>query len=100
VKLIATVRRFRCEAVRCGQSIFAERFANNTVAPWARRTGRLDGLVHHLGLALGGRPAASLARRLMLPVSNDTLLRVVMRRGCPPVCPRCGQGNARRHSGR
>jgi transposase len=87
VKLIATVRRFRCEAVRCGQSIFAERFADGVVAPWGRRTGRLDSLVHHLGLALGGRPAASFARRLMLPVSNDTLLRVVRRRGCPPVTP-------------
>lgn len=31
--------------------------------------------VHHLGLALGGRPAASFATRLMLPVSNDTVLR-------------------------
>lgn len=87
VKLIATVRRFRCEAVRCGQNIFTERFADGVVAPWARRTGRLDGLVHHLGLALGGRSAASFARRLMLPVSNDTLLRVVRRRGCPPVTP-------------
>lgn len=45
------------------------------------------GLVHHLGLALGGRPAAGSARRLMLPVSNDTLLRVVRRRGCAPVAP-------------
>jgi len=31
---------------------------------------------------LGGRPAASFAKRLMLPVSNDTLLRVVRRRVC------------------
>jgi len=52
------------------------------LTPWARRTGRLEGLVHHLGLALGGRPGASFAKRLMLPVSNDTLLRVVRRRGC------------------
>ncbi len=87
VELIATVHRFRCEAVPCGRRIFAGRFGNGVVAPWARRTGRLDGLVHHLGLALGGRPAASFARRLMLPVSNDTLLRVVSRRGCPPVTP-------------
>lgn len=84
VKLMADVRRFRCEAVRCGQRIFAERFADGVVAPWARRTDRLETLVHHLGLALGGRPAASFARRLMLPVSNDTLLRVVRRRGRPP----------------
>ena len=86
VKLMMDVRRFRCEAVLCGQRIFAERFADGVVAPWARRTGRLEALVYHLGLALGGRPAASFARRLMLPVSNDTLLRVVRRRGCPP-CP-------------
>src|SRR3546814_4818474 len=76
VKLTATVRRFRCDAVLCGRSIFTERFADSVLAPWARRTARLDGLVHHLGVALGGRPAARLAKRLMLPVSNDTLLRV------------------------
>jgi transposase len=84
VKLLAEVRRLRCEAVGCEQKIFAERFTDGVVAPWARRTDRLETLVHHLGLALGGRPAASFARRLMLPVSNDTLLRVVRRRGCPP----------------
>jgi hypothetical protein len=37
----------------------------------------LQSLVHHLGLALGGRPGQSLARRLWVPVSKDTLLRVV-----------------------
>src|SRR5664279_6565237 len=41
----------------------------------------------HLGLALGGRPAASFAKRLMLPVSNDTLLRVVRRRTVPRADP-------------
>jgi transposase len=39
----------------------------------------LECIVHHLGLALGGRPGASFAEPLMLPVSNDTLLRVVRR---------------------
>jgi len=47
----------------------------------------LDELAHHLGLALGGRPAASFARRLMLPLSNDTLLRLVRRRGTPAFEP-------------
>jgi hypothetical protein len=37
------------------------------------------------GIALGGLPAASLARRLMLPVSRDTLLRVVRRRSMPSI---------------
>lgn len=55
--------------------------------PYARRTGRLEHLVHHLALALGGRPAARFARRLMLPVGNDSLLRVIRRRGLPPSAP-------------
>jgi hypothetical protein len=37
------------------------------------------------GLAIGGRPAASFAKRLMLPVSNNTLLRVVRRRANAPT---------------
>jgi transposase len=48
----------------------------------SRRTWRLDCIVHHLGLPLGGRPAASFAKRLMLPVSNDTVLRVVRAQAC------------------
>src|SRR5271155_3471204 len=84
---MVVARRFRCDTVLCGRRIFTERFSDGVLAPWARRTGRLDYVVHHLGLALGGRPAASFARRLMLPVSNDTLLRVVRRRGCPAFTP-------------
>ncbi|MCK1289693.1 ISL3 family transposase, partial [Bradyrhizobium sp. 30] len=84
VRLVVVARRFRCVTALCGRRIFTERFDDGALAPWARRTTRLDLIVHHLGLALGGRPAASFARRLMLPVSNDTLLRVVRRRGCPP----------------
>jgi transposase len=53
---------------------------------WAP-SARLDSIVHHLGLALGGRPAAGFAKRLMLPVSKDTLLRVVRRRIRPPGDP-------------
>ena len=80
VRIVVMARRFRCDAVLCGRRIFAERFDRDVLVPWGRRTARLDHIVHHLALALGGRPAASFARRLMLPVSNDTLLRVVRRR--------------------
>lgn len=48
----------------------------------ANRLPRRD-IVHHHLLVLGGRPAAGFAQRLTLPVSNDTLLRVVRRRGSP-----------------
>ena len=88
VRISLMARRFRCTSASCRRSIFTERFSDGVPAVHARRTARLDGLVHHLALALGGRPAASLARRLMMPVSNDTLLRVVRRRGRPaPPAP-------------
>jgi transposase len=87
VRLVVVARRFRCDAVLCSCRIFTERFDDGVLAPWARRTARLDYVVHHLGLALGGRPAACFAQRLMLPVSNDTLLRVVRRRGRPAFAP-------------
>ena len=71
----------------CRRRIFAERFGDNVLPLRSRRTARLEHLVHHLGLALGGRPAANFAERLMLPVSNDTLLRVVRRRTSPRTDP-------------
>jgi transposase len=87
VRLVLLARRFRCGEVACVREIFAERFAASVLAPWSRRTARLDQIVHCLALALGGRPAASFARRLMMPVSNDTLLRVVRRFGAPTFPP-------------
>lgn len=87
VRLVIEARRFHCDALLCGRQIFAERFDGDILAPSARQTARLDRIVHHLGLALGGRPAAAFAKRLMLPVSNDTLLRVVRRRGSPRFVP-------------
>ena len=87
VQLLVIARRFRCEAGLCGRQIFTERFAEGVLAPSARRTARLDSIIHHLGLALGGRPAAGFAERPMLPVSKDTLLRVVRRRSRPPSDP-------------
>jgi hypothetical protein len=62
------------------EGIFAERFGDDIVAPYARRTARLQSIIHHLGLALGGRPGQGLARRLLMPVSKDTLLRLVRAR--------------------
>jgi hypothetical protein len=82
--LRVTVRRFWCDAVLCRRRIFAERLGADISAPLSRRTGRLETIVHHLGLALGGRPAAAFADRLMMPVSNDTLLPVVRRRTDQP----------------
>lgn len=87
VELQVVVRRFWCDAAACGREIFAERFPDGVLPAFARRTSRLEQIVHYLGLALGGRPGAGLAQRLMLPVSRDTLLRVVRRRATTPSDP-------------
>lgn len=80
VSLLVSVRRFFCDVRTCARVIFAERF-EAVALPRARRTDRLEALAHSLAIALGGRPAARLARRLAVQISNDTLLRVVRRRG-------------------
>ena len=87
VQLEIMARKFRCAVSDCKRRVFAERFTVGSIKSFSRRTERLDLIVHHLGLALGGRPGASFARRLMLPVSNDTLLRVVRRRALPRTEP-------------
>lgn len=79
-------RRFFCDASGCQRRIFAERFVG-AIARYARRTARLDDVVHCLAIALGGRPAATLSKRLNFRVSNDTLLRIVRRRGAAEFAP-------------
>ena len=86
VRLRLMVRRLRCEVSACPRRIFTERL--EPAGPWARRTARLDAVAYQLGLALGGRPGAGFAGRLMMPVSNDTLLRLVRRRGSPAFARR------------
>jgi hypothetical protein len=51
VRINLEVRRFRCSD-GCRRQIFAERFANEVVQPFGRRTSRLQNIIHHLGLAL------------------------------------------------
>ncbi|CAO4152939.1 ISL3 family transposase ISMex26 [Methylorubrum aminovorans] len=83
VVITISVRWFRCVGTECRAKVFAERLEPDLAAAYARRTGRLETIVQHLGLALGGRPAESFARRLMVPASRDTMLRTMRRRaGC------------------
>ena len=62
-RLVAQVRRFRWGFASCPRRIFAERF-DGIAPPMARRTRRLDEIVFCLAIALGGRPAAVLAKRI------------------------------------
>lgn len=69
VRLVVVARCFRCVTALCGRRIFTERFDDGALAPWARRTTRLDLIVHHLGLALGGR--CDLERRRPITLLPD-----------------------------
>ena len=48
LRLTVMARRFRCSARHCKRGIFTKRFDSGAVAPWSRRTPRLDLLVFHL----------------------------------------------------
>jgi transposase IS204/IS1001/IS1096/IS1165 family protein len=75
------VRRFRCS--RCERRIFAERLPGIAVRK-GRRTTRLAEAQTCIGLALGGEPGARLACKLAMPVSGDTILRLIRRLPLPP----------------
>jgi transposase len=76
VELHLRVRRFRCVNDGCPRRVFAERVPEVT-EPMARRTLRLRAAQQDLGLAMGGEPGSRLARRLAMPLSPDTLLRLI-----------------------
>ena len=84
VHLRIRLARFLCRAPSCPRRTFAERL-RDVVRPHGRRSERPRHVQRHLGLALGGEPAARLARRLSLPASADTFLRLV--RSVRPLKP-------------
>jgi transposase len=76
VHLHVEVRRFFCANPTCPRQIFAERLAG--IAPAAaHRTDRQRTRLTDLALALGGEAGARLAAKHGMPVSPDTLLRLI-----------------------
>ncbi|MGY8681868.1 ISL3 family transposase [Bradyrhizobium sp. UFLA05-153] len=76
VEIRLHARRFRCANSQCSRRIFTERLPE-TVRPKARRTCRLGKSQLAIGFAVGGEPGARLSRRLAMPASGDTLLRMI-----------------------
>ena len=86
--LLVRVRRFCCGNPDCPRQTFAEPLGAVAVRS-ARHTTRLGSAQCRLGLALGGEAGARLAGLLAMPVSPDTLLRLVRRAQTPlPPPPR------------
>jgi transposase len=77
-------RRFMCDSSSCSRKTFAERFPE-LVVPYGRRTLLLRRTLEMMALALGGRPAARLARGLCVEVSRSTLLRLLRALPVPEV---------------
>ena len=73
VTLNLHVRRFFCVNPRCPRRTFAERFPT-LIAPFARRTRKLDDWLTHVAFALGGEAGARLLHHLSVDICGDTLL--------------------------
>ena len=82
VRVCLEVRRFRCATHGCPRTTFAERFPTLTHA-YARRTLRQAEFLTEIAFAQGGKAGAKLAKRLGMPTSRDTLLRLI-RSSDPP----------------
>ena len=76
VKLALQVRRYFCDNPACPRRTFGERFPV-VVAAHARRTERLAEQQQAMAFVAGGEAGARLLRRLAMPTSADTLLRLV-----------------------
>jgi transposase len=84
VRIQLQVRRFYCPNPACSRTTFSERLPT-VVAPSARRTRRLAAEQGAIGFDLGGEAGARLAQRQGMPVSPDTLLRLVRQRALAPA---------------
>jgi transposase len=78
VRLCVHSRRWFCDAPTCPRKIFAERF-DGALARYARRTDGTEDLLKTFALQAGGEGGARLARKAGVPVSPDTLLRLLHR---------------------
>jgi transposase len=76
VRVRLEVRRFVCSTRGCPRATFAERFPALTHA-YARRTLRQADALTEVAFAVGGKAGAKLTKRLAMPTSRDTLLRLI-----------------------
>jgi len=86
VRLLLRVRRFRCLNEGCGRRTFSEPLSD-LIRPHARRTTRLAKAQTCIGFAVGAEAGAGLLARLRMPISPDTLLRMLHRYPLPDVTP-------------
>lgn len=84
VKVRLLVPRFFCGHSGCTRKTFAQRFPA-LVIPFARRTNRLATRQRQAGLEHGGEAAVRTLTNLAMPVSGDTVLRLVWSAPAPAI---------------
>ena len=88
VRLEIQARRLYCRYSDCSQQIFCERIPA-FVAPYARRTLRLNEALRLIGLAVGGEAGSRLAIGLGMSVSPDTIIQRIRQIQLPtPPAPK------------
>lgn len=76
IEFLLQTRRFYCTNPRCLRLTFSQRLGSS-ISAYARRTQRQTNQLHSIGLALGGKAGARMAKSLKIPVSPDTILNLV-----------------------
>ena len=76
VRLELHSRKFRCRNELCTRKVFCERLPK-VVAPYSRRTIRLNQIIELLAFTTGARAAASASIALAFPVGKDVCLRAM-----------------------
>lgn len=76
VQLNLQVQRFFCDNKQCDHRTFAERLAT-VLAPYARQTDRLAHQLQVVAFVAGGETGTRLLDKLGMPVSPDTLIRII-----------------------
>ena len=87
VRLVVTVRSFRCDNARCRRATFVEDFGD-VLPRRARRTREATRYLAGLAAEVGGEAGARRALIEGLPASPDTLLRLPHKDEEPDVAPR------------
>jgi transposase len=85
VRLRLWARRFFCDGPTCPRKVFTERF-EGLLARYARRTEAVTQLLLAIAQRAGGEAGARLAHAMGVPVSAETLRRL-LRRGAPGEAP-------------
>ena len=76
MELRLKARRFRCRNRACTRKIFAEPIPE-VARSRARWTARVSDIIRLIGYTAGGLPGSRILDRLAIPISDDTVLRMV-----------------------